>query len=123
VWHVVFAEPGQLPKSRAARSRDAAIHAACELLAAGCDVRRVIEPHGSSIERTELDAHYDEGRFPGLRLMHIQKLPGPAITLRPYSAGGNNLGRQAPTELAKRSRSDRESGVFAGLFASGTYVV
>jgi hypothetical protein len=66
MWHVVFAEPGQLPRSRAARSRDAAIHVACELLAAGCDVRRVIEPSGSFIERSELDEHYDEGHFPGL---------------------------------------------------------
>jgi hypothetical protein len=67
LWHVVFAEPGQLPRSRAARSRDAAIHAACELLAADWDVRRILEPNGSMIERTELDAHYDGGRFPGLR--------------------------------------------------------
>ena len=68
MWHVVFAEPGQLPRSRAARSRDAAIHVACELLAGGCDVRRIVEPYGRSIERTELDEHYDEGRFPGLRI-------------------------------------------------------
>ena len=66
MWHVVFAEHGQLPRSRAARSRNAAIHVACELLAAGCDVRRVIEPSGSFIERAELDEHYDEGHFPGL---------------------------------------------------------
>ena len=66
MWHVVFAEPGHLPRSRGARSRDAAIHVACELLAAGCDVRRIIEPSGSFIERTELDEHYDEGHFPGL---------------------------------------------------------
>lgn len=67
IWHVVFAEPGQLPQSRGARSRDAAIRAACELRAEGCDVRRVIEPGGSFIDRAELDQHYDEGRFPGLR--------------------------------------------------------
>ena len=66
MWHVVFAEPGQLPRSRAARSRDAAIRAACELLAQACDVRRIIEPDGGFIERAELDAHYDDGRFPGL---------------------------------------------------------
>jgi len=66
MWHVVFAEPGQLPRSRAARSRDAAIHAACELLAQACDVRRIIEPSGGFIERAELEAHYDHGRFPGL---------------------------------------------------------
>ena len=72
MWHVVFAEPGQLPRSRAARSRDAAITIACELLAQSIDVRRVIEPGGSFIERAELDQHYDLGRFPGL---HIPKQP------------------------------------------------
>jgi hypothetical protein len=66
MWHVVFAEPGRLPQSRAARSRDAAIHVACELLAESYDVRRILEPNGMSIERAELDEHYDEGRFPGL---------------------------------------------------------
>lgn len=78
MWHVVFAEPGQLPHSRATRSRDAAIQAACELLADGCDVRRILEPNGRTIERTELDAHYDNGHFPGLRL--IRTLP---ITIPP----------------------------------------
>jgi hypothetical protein len=68
MWHVVFADPGRLPSSRAARSRDSAIHVACQLLARGCDVRRILEPHGRSIERAELDEHYDEGRFPGLRI-------------------------------------------------------
>jgi len=67
MWHVVFAEPGQLPQSRAARSRDAAIRIACELLAQSYDVRRILGPDGSSIERVELDEHYDEGRSPGLR--------------------------------------------------------
>jgi hypothetical protein len=68
MWHVVFAESGRPPQSRAARSRDVAIHVACELLAQSCDVRRILGPNGSSIERAELDGHYDEGRFPGLRL-------------------------------------------------------
>ena len=67
MWHVVYAECGGLPKSRAARSRDAAIRTACELLSQACDVRRVIEPNGSFIERAELDEHFDSGRFPGLR--------------------------------------------------------
>ena len=49
-----------------ARSRDAVIHVACELLAQSYDVRRVLEPNGTWIERAELDEHYDEGRFPGL---------------------------------------------------------
>jgi hypothetical protein len=68
MWHVIFAEPGRLPQSRAERSRDAAIHIACELLAQSCDVRRILEPNGMSIERAELDGHYDEGRFLGLTL-------------------------------------------------------
>ncbi len=67
MWHVVFAEPGKLPKSRAAKSRDAAIQMGCELLHQSYDVRRIIEPNGSFIERTELNAHYDDGHFPGLR--------------------------------------------------------
>ena len=67
MWHVVYAECGDLPKSRAARSRDAAIQAACELLNLSFDVWRVIEPNGSFIERAELDEHFDDGRFPGLR--------------------------------------------------------
>ncbi len=67
MWHVVFAEPGALPKSRAARSRDSAIHLACELLHQSYDVRRVIEPSGAFIERQELDQHYDGGHFPGLQ--------------------------------------------------------
>jgi hypothetical protein len=68
MWHVVFSEAGQLPRSCAARSRDTAIHTACELLAEGRDVRRILEPNGGSIERAELDEHYDAGRFPGLWL-------------------------------------------------------
>jgi len=54
MWHVVFAEPGRLPQSRAAKSRDHAIHTACELLSQSFDVRRVLEPNGRSIERAEL---------------------------------------------------------------------
>jgi hypothetical protein len=69
MWHVVFAESDGLPQSRAARPRDSAIQVACELLRQSYDVRRIIEPHGSFIDRPELDAHYDEGRFPGLRRM------------------------------------------------------
>ena len=83
MWHVVFAEHGGMPKSRAARSREAAIQAACELLAQSHDVRRIIEPSGSFIERSELDAHYDEGRFPGLRLMHTHNAAWLAIPQRP----------------------------------------
>ena len=67
MWHVVFVERGGLPQSRAARSRDAAIQAACELLNWSCDVWRIIEPNGLFIERAELDEHFDGGRFPGLR--------------------------------------------------------
>ena len=48
MWHIVFAEHGGLAQSRAARSRDSAIHVACELLSQSCDVRRIIEPNGSA---------------------------------------------------------------------------
>ena len=77
MWRVVFLESGRLPQSRAARSRDAAIHIACELLAQSYDVRRILEPNGSSIERAELDGHYDEGRFAGLRLRKQQPIETP----------------------------------------------
>ena len=66
MWHVVFAERGGLPQSRAARSRDSAFgwHASSQSV-----LRRStsIEPNGSFIERAELDEHFDGGRFPGLR--------------------------------------------------------
>ena len=81
MWHVVFAERGGLPQSRAARSRDLAIRIACELLSQSCDVRRVIEPNGSFIERVELDEHFDSGRFPGLR-RDASIIGGEAITAR-----------------------------------------
>ena len=67
MWHVVFAERDGRVQSRAARSRDTAIYVARELLSQTLDVRRILEPNGKSIERSELDEHYDEGRFPGLR--------------------------------------------------------
>jgi hypothetical protein len=67
IWHVVFTDGDRPVQSRAARSRDAAIQVACELLSQSCDVRRIVEPHGASIERSELDQHFDGGRFPGLR--------------------------------------------------------
>ena len=79
MWHVVFAEPGALPKSRAARSRDSAIHLACELLHQAYDVRRVIEPSGAFIERQELDQHYDGGRFPGLQRRRRTELSIPQL--------------------------------------------
>lgn len=66
MWHVVFTDSGTFPQSRAARSRDTAIHIACELLSQSCDVLRIIEPNGHMIERPELDEHFDHGRFPGL---------------------------------------------------------
>ena len=71
IWHVVFAEHGRLPQSRAARSRDHAIQVARELLSQSFDVRRILEPNGRSIERTELNEHYDHGRFPGLRRLNF----------------------------------------------------
>jgi hypothetical protein len=77
MWHVVFAERGGLPRSRAARSRDSAICVACELLSQSFDVRRIIEPNGSFIERPELDEHFDGGGFPGLR-RHTSPIVGEA---------------------------------------------
>ena len=67
IWHVIYADQNGSVHSRAARSRELAIHVACELLSQSYNVRRVIEPSGASIERAELDAHYDEGKFPGRR--------------------------------------------------------
>jgi hypothetical protein len=80
MWHVVFAEPGRLPQSRAARSRDHAIHVACELLSQCFDVRRILEPDGRSIERSELNEHYDQGRFPGLRRLNISRQMAPLVS-------------------------------------------
>jgi hypothetical protein len=82
MWHVVFAERGGLPQSRASRSREAAIHSACELLSRSCDVWRVIEPSGLFIERAELDEHFDEGRFPGLRRQVSSDMWEATITAR-----------------------------------------
>jgi hypothetical protein len=67
IWHVIYEDRDGRVQSRAARSRDPAIHVACELLKQSYEVRRVIGPDGSMIDRAELEAHYDEGRFPGLR--------------------------------------------------------
>lgn len=75
MWHVVFAREGELAQSRAARSRDSAIQVACELLDQSYDVRRIIAPNGSFIERAELDEHYANGRFPGLRRQTQPSIP------------------------------------------------
>ena len=80
MWHVVFAERGGLPQSRAARSRNSAIRMACELLSESCDVRRVIEPNGSFIERAELDEHLDAAGFQAS--VEIFLLGAEAITAR-----------------------------------------
>jgi hypothetical protein len=74
IWHVIYEERDGKVQSRAARSRDLAIHTACELLQQSLEVRRVIGPGGTVIERAELDAHYDGGRFPGLRC-----IPQPSV--------------------------------------------
>jgi hypothetical protein len=63
MWHVVSAEPGGLPQSRAVKSREAAVQASYEMLDKPWDVRHVIEPGGRFINRAELDQHYDGGRF------------------------------------------------------------
>jgi hypothetical protein len=80
MWHVVFAEHGRLPQSRAARSRDHAIQVACELLSQSLDVRRILEPNGRSIERAELNEHYDYGRFPGLRRLNFVREMAPLVS-------------------------------------------
>jgi hypothetical protein len=67
IWHVIYEDQDGRVQSRAARSRDLAIRMACELLKQSCEVRRAIGPDGLIIEREELELHYDEGRFPGLR--------------------------------------------------------
>jgi hypothetical protein len=67
IWHVIYEDRDRRVQSRAARSRDLAIHMACELLQQSYEVRRAVGPNGSVIERVELEAHCDEGRFPGLR--------------------------------------------------------
>jgi hypothetical protein len=75
MWHVVFTEPGLLPRSRAVKSRDRAIHVACELLSQSIDVHRILEPGGRTIERPELDEHFDGGRFPGIRKQYLNSQP------------------------------------------------
>ena len=82
MWHVVFTERDGKVLSRAARSRDYAIHVACELLSQAYEVRRIIEPNGRSIERSELDGHFDDGRFPGLRRPATSIGGTPAIAVR-----------------------------------------
>jgi hypothetical protein len=67
IWHVIYEDGDGRVQSRAARSRDLAIHMACELLQQSVEVRRVIGPGSTVIDRAELDAHYDDGHFPGLR--------------------------------------------------------
>ena len=66
-----------------ARSRDAAIFSACELRAAGYDVRRILDPNGGTIERAELDVHYNDGHFPGLHLARAPRAAALAIPPRP----------------------------------------
>ena len=56
IWHVIYEVQDGRVQSRAARSRDLAIHVACELFKQSCEVRRVIEPNGSMIEGAELEA-------------------------------------------------------------------
>jgi hypothetical protein len=67
IWYVIYEGSDGQVQSRAARSRDLAIQMACELLQQSYEVRRVIGPGGSVIERAELDGHYDDGHSPGLR--------------------------------------------------------
>ena len=116
MWHVVFAEPGALPKSRAARSRDSAIHLACELLHQSFDVRRVIEPSGAFIERQELEQHYDDGRFPGLQrrprtelsIPHLEAVESPSAV-----ATAATTGPHSPLRDWRKMRSVGYQGLFS----------
>ncbi len=67
MWHVIFEERDGRVVSRVARTRDLAIQTACELMKLRHVVRRAIGPSGITIEQAELDEHYDDGHFPGLR--------------------------------------------------------
>jgi len=67
IWHVIYEDRIGQVQSRAARSRDLAIHMAWDLLEQSHVVRRVVGPDGVMIERAELEAYYNEVRFPGLR--------------------------------------------------------
>ncbi|MGH9344638.1 MAG: hypothetical protein ACRD19_12875 [Terriglobia bacterium] len=61
IWHVIYEGPDGQVQSRAARSRDLAIQMACEFLQQSYEVRRVIGPQGSVIERAELDGcHFSQ---------------------------------------------------------------
>jgi hypothetical protein len=67
IWHLIHEDKDSRVQSRAARSRNVAIHMACELLQQSYEVRRAIGPDGVVIEHAESEAHYDEDRFPRLR--------------------------------------------------------
>ena len=121
MWHVVFAEPGQLPQSRAVRSRDGAIRVACELLAAGCDVRRILEPNGACIERAELDLRdLDQGRGKALlrarrnaafddELAGRHEMRANALERRVHRGGiGEQLQRAAGDDRAAVTKRDVE---------------
>ena len=95
MWHVVFAEQGGLPKSRAMKSREAAIQAACELLAKSSDFRRIIEPGGTFIDRAELDEHYDGG-------------PSPFAQQLPIARGAQ--GQRAPSAFVRWSTAASRAG-------------
>ena len=92
MWHIVFAERGGLVQSRAARSRDSAIHVACELLSQSCDVRRIIEPNGSFIERPELTNILMEADFQayGSMLLPLSVKDPPRRERRSLGLHGNS---------------------------------
>ena len=58
-WHVIYEDRNGQVQSRAARSRHLGIHMACELLEQSHVVRRVVGSDGATIERAELEAHFD----------------------------------------------------------------
>lgn len=72
IWHVIYSDQTGRVQSRAARSRDLAVHTACELLSQSLEVRRVIGPDGSTIEHDELEAHYDDAPSCNKRSVALQ---------------------------------------------------
>jgi hypothetical protein len=67
MWYVVYADRIGLVHTCAERSRDRAIRVACEFLNRSYEVRRVMGPDGSIVERPELDARNAEWKIPDRR--------------------------------------------------------
>jgi hypothetical protein len=78
-------------------------------------VWRVIEPNGLFIERPELDEHFDEGRFPGLR-RRVSSNVSEASQPQPTSISGEAVGRfEIPDLLSVAAESTRAAAAVAGM--------